>query len=473
MEQYIKPTAERGVINLDSDINSRFYNAKKNVRIQISLIIIIIIITTLFFSILITRNLTQPVKKLIKGIKAVAVGNLNVRIKINSPTEISELASTFNQMAIDIKTSHNNLEKERDKIKSIVTYLTDGVIVVDNKMRLSLINSKAEKILGFKKEEQGEIIGKKVEKIMLKNNQYFYNNLARIVFINSKQSNAKRIPGSSWDVYEIVINQPEEIILKVTTTDIYDAKGKVFGSMRILYDITRERAIDQMKSEFISVAAHQLRTPLSSIKWVIKMVLDGDTGELNKDQQELLSKGYASNERVIKLVNDLLNVSRIEEGKFGFEFKEGNFQEVLDVAINNIEKEVAKNHLKLKLNKSGKLPMVYMDKDRIIIVLQNLLDNAVKYTPEHGKIEINIETISKFLKVTVQDNGVGIPKNDQAKLFSKFFRAANVMRMQTEGSGLGLFIARNIIKRHGGKVTIISQEGKGTKVSFTLPIKNK
>lgn len=202
------------------------------------------------------------------------------------------------------------------------------------------------------------------------------------------------------------------------------------------------------------------------------MIIDGDAGKLNSEQKELLSKGYKSNERIIALVNDLLNVSRIEEGRFGYNFKKENFEEVLNVVLENVESLVKRSNINLSVVKPKKIPKVYMDKERLSLVLQNLVDNAIKYTPEYGKVEIKILILEKLLKVVVKDNGVGIPEEEKAKLFSKFFRASNVMRMQTEGSGLGLFIAKNIIEKHGGRITLQSQEGKGTEIDFTLPLKD-
>ena len=242
--------------------------------------------------------------------------------------------------------------------------------------------------------------------------------------------------------------------------------------MKIFYDTTREKAIDKMKSDFISIAAHQLRTPLSAIKWVIRMILDGDAGKLNKEQQELLDKGYLSNERIIRLVNDLLNVSRIEEGKFGFNFKKEDFLEVLAIAISNIESLATKNHQELIVKKPSKLPKIFLDKERMIMVLQNLLSNAIKYTPEYGKIKVIVKVDKQNLNVKINDQGVGIPAEDQPKLFSKFFRAANVVKLETEGTGLGLFIVKNIIEKHNGQVSLKSEEGKGTEVNFSVPIRD-
>ncbi|MFH1233033.1 MAG: HAMP domain-containing sensor histidine kinase [Patescibacteria group bacterium] len=222
--------------------------------------------------------------------------------------------------------------------------------------------------------------------------------------------------------------------------------------------------------ENIRITAHQLGSSLSVIKWTIRMILDGDAGELTIAQQELLNKSYLSNERVIKNVDDLLNVSRINEGEPRFNFKKTDFQEIVNIAINSIENLVAKNHQECTVEKPEKMPEIYLDKEKMIIVLQNLLSNAIKYTPEYGKIKIIIQVDKQFLCVKINDQGVGIPKKEQPKIFSKFFRATNAIKLETDGSGLGLFIAKNIIEKHNGKISLTSEEGKGTEVSFSIPI---
>jgi len=362
--------------------------------------------------------------------------------------------------------TNKELTEERNKISSLLANFVDPIIVLDRDGRISLINPASEKMLGLDKNMLGEKISNK--------NNFSIDNFKNVIKHEYQvkkilQMEAEKVMTEETD---FKINN-QEVSYKIITAPVTSKENEFLGTMKIFYDLTRENMIDRLKTEFISIAAHQLRTPLSAIKWVIKMILDGDAGKLNKEQKDLLNKGYKSNERVINLVNDLLNVSRIEEGRFGYSFANCNFQDILNIVVENAERMIAKNHLKFSLNKPDKLPTVFLDKDRVTLALQNLLDNAVKYTPEYGKIELNVENLGKELRVSVKDNGMGIPESDQAKLFSKFFRAANVIRSETEGTGLGLFITRNIIERHGGKIKVESHEGKGTTISFNMPIHAK
>lgn len=233
----------------------------------------------------------------------------------------------------------------------------------------------------------------------------------------------------------------------------------------------RLKEIDQMKTEFISVASHQMRTPLSAMKWVLRMILDGDLGSLNSQQKEMLIKGYRTNERMITLINDLLNVSRIEEGRFQYRFVHMSVEEVIDSVFQEMKTLIGKKNIKFEYSKPEvSLPKVNIDPQKIRLVIQNLLDNAIKFTPAGGKIKAEAISEGNNVKFAITDSGVGIPANQHHRIFTKFFRADNVIRMQTDGSGLGLFIVKNIIDNHQGKIWFASTEGKGTTVYFTLPV---
>ncbi|RJO59709.1 hypothetical protein C4546_00580 [Candidatus Parcubacteria bacterium] len=233
----------------------------------------------------------------------------------------------------------------------------------------------------------------------------------------------------------------------------------------------RLKELDQLKTEFISVASHQLRTPLSAIKWSLKMLMDKDLGPLNEEQQELIVKGYQSNERMIDLINDLLNVSRIEEGRFTYLFVEQSIDPILRELIEEQKHVAQEKRISLEYD-PGKipLPIVRVDTQKIHLGLQNIVDNALKYTPFGGKIYVRVKPEKEELIISIQDTGVGIPVNQQPRVFSKFFRGDNVIRMQTEGTGLGLFITHNIIQKHHGRVWFESHEGKGTSFYVALPL---
>jgi len=380
----------------------------------------------------------------------------------------------------EVKIAKKKAEKESSKTLAIISNFVDPVFVVDKNWRVILYNPAAQKI--FKINEN--ILDLKLN--IKDNNFYFdcFKNVANVKF-ECKIIQKKDDDGNLVEEVAVINSQnestiknvfsyglPENIgqVFKVTTSPVWGANKTFYGYMKIFNDLTREKIIDRMKSEFISIAAHQLRTPLSSVKWAIQMVLDGDTGPITAEQKDLLQKGAKSNETVIQLVNDMLNVSRIEEGKFGFNFAKANIYEVIEESLKGEKEQSEKLSQKLVINIPPGLPEMKIDKERIVLALNNLIDNAVKYTPEFGKIDINVEKSDKNITIIIEDSGVGIPKEELNRLFVKFFRASNIVKLQTEGNGLGLFIVKNIIENHGGSIKIESEEGKGTKATVTLPI---
>jgi signal transduction histidine kinase len=226
---------------------------------------------------------------------------------------------------------------------------------------------------------------------------------------------------------------------------------------------------NKMKTEFVSIASHQLRTPLSAMRWIINLL---NNGRIKNQEQtlEYLTLIKENNERMIKLVNDLLDVSRIEMGKIMMFPRQTNLFILGQKIINNFQPFAKANNIALTLEAPETLPNAYADPERISLVLQNLIDNAIKYTKGRGEIKISMESNAKFIKVAVKDTGVGIPELQQKHIFQKFFRSDNIMKHQTIGTGLGLFITSSIIKESKGKIWFESQEGKGTTFYFTLPI---
>ena len=233
---------------------------------------------------------------------------------------------------------------------------------------------------------------------------------------------------------------------------------------------TRLMALDASKSEFVSVAAHQLRTPATGIRWSFNALLDRELGEVNSDQAKVLEDGLKSSIRMIDLINDLLNVARIEEGRFGLRFKKLPFELIMQNTIDRHKKAIDEKGILFFLDVQPGISPLNLDEEKISIALDNLFDNAVKYTPPGGTITVKIKEENNFIHVTITDTGIGIPKNQINKLFVKFFRADNAMRFQTSGSGLGLYVVKNVVESHGGAITITSEENKGTTIIFTIPV---
>jgi len=236
----------------------------------------------------------------------------------------------------------------------------------------------------------------------------------------------------------------------------------------------RDTALSEIKSQFVTVAAHQLRTPLSGMKWTLRLLLDGDIGsDLTEKQREFLQHGYQTTERMIRLVNDFLDISRVEEGRFGFHFKKVRIVDVIKKVVADIRLSAEAQGVSIAFQNTD-VPEdleIIADEERIYTATTNIVDNAIRYNMKDGEATVVIALKDDMLEVRVADTGIGIPAGEQPKIFSRFYRASNAVRRQTEGSGLGLYIVRNIIRRHGGRVWFLSAGGKGTVFYFTLPVK--
>lgn len=234
---------------------------------------------------------------------------------------------------------------------------------------------------------------------------------------------------------------------------------------------TRLEEVDSVKSEFVSVAAHQLRTPLTGIKWSFQALLDGSLGELNFEQQKIADDGLKTTIRLGTLVNDLLDVAKIEEGRYGMIFKHVSITPLVKRAYDAFARTALKKGIKYSLELPDKEPpLLHVDGEKILIVLDNLIDNAIKYTPAGKKVTIKISQDEKHVKIDIIDNGIGVPRDQYHLVSTRFFRASNAMLFQTTGSGLGLYVVRNIVDRHGGTLTIKSTENEGSVFSIALPI---
>lgn len=231
--------------------------------------------------------------------------------------------------------------------------------------------------------------------------------------------------------------------------------------------------LDLEKTEFVSTVAHQLRTPLSAIKWTLDILLQGGSGELNNDQKTLLMKAYESNERIINLIQDMLGVEKAEFKADSFSPVEINLPDVVKNVLPDFRSLVENKSIRIEMQSEKNLPKVMVDPQKIRAVFQNLIENAIKYSKPGGWIKIIMKKENdKNVLISVEDNGIGIPKHEQQNIFKKFFRAQNASKKEPNGTGLGLFIIRSIIERHKGTITFESEENKGTRFDIRIPIVN-
>ncbi len=237
----------------------------------------------------------------------------------------------------------------------------------------------------------------------------------------------------------------------------------------IIRSFERLAEASRMKSEFVSIVSHQLRSPLTNFKWVIELILSGKINPVSEKQLEYLKILKENSDRMRELVSDLLIVSRIEQGKLPPGKEKIFLKDLIEKIIKEMEIFAQAANVKIEFKTKGKLPQILTDPSQLKLVIENLLDNSIRYAKGKGKVGIKLEKKDKNLHFEIKDKGVGIPENDQKYVFQKFFRSANALRHQTEGSGLGLYIAKSIIKKLKGKIGFKSQEDVGSTFWFTLP----
>ncbi|MFC2140248.1 sensor histidine kinase, partial [Candidatus Auribacterota bacterium] len=267
------------------------------------------------------------------------------------------------------------------------------------------------------------------------------------------------------------------------TVRVEDNQGVFRGAVSVLRDITKEKEIDNMKSEFVSSVSHELRTPLVAIKQTISLILGGSTGELTEHQKKFLSIAINNVERLHRLIEDLLDISKIEAGKIELKPTWIDLNELVKECTVSLNTFFMNKNINLVMNTPKELPKVFADSDRMIQVVTNIVGNALKFTPEKGEIKITISNFNdngtkstakeekNFVKVDIKDSGIGIQEKDRKKIFDRFYKSGNPESVSVKGTGLGLPITKKIIEMHGGNIWVESELGKGSNFIFTLPEK--
>ncbi|HUO50003.1 MAG TPA: HAMP domain-containing sensor histidine kinase [Candidatus Paceibacterota bacterium] len=268
-------------------------------------------------------------------------------------------------------------------------------------------------------------------------------------------------------------NQQEQLerIQQLLAEQENSAKLLIRRDLELTRANDRLRALDQMKTDFIAIATHQMRTPLSGIRWTLSMLLKGDLGDLTTEQRTFLMKAYESNDRMISLVEDLLLSDKIESGKLLVSDEIAYVPDLIDNLLTEMLSIAAKRSIKINFSHPAlAYSPVRISSTHLRAVIQNLIENAIKYSKPDGEVTIEITETNAAMRIMVADSGIGIPKDEQNKIFTRFFRAPNALKMETDGSGLGLFIVKSVVEKYQGKVWFESTEGVGTKFYIELPL---
>jgi PAS domain S-box-containing protein len=448
-------------------------------RNTIIFILVLSVVATSFVALIVARRFTAPIMVLTSKTRRIIQGDFSQKIPINSSDEIGTLATAFNTMTSQLAESYSALEQKvagrtqelnlklneianaKAKDDAILSSIGDGLIVTDNVGYILLTNDNAISLLGLSKEG---IVGKKaVEAFELHDESDQVIPVEKRPLYLTLQTGAKSMSGVKYAGTDGVK------FLSVTATPVMQ-DGKLIGAVETVRDVTKEREVDRMKTEFISLASHQLRTPLSAIKWFSEMLMNGDAGDLSAEQKEFQKNISDSTERMIQLVSSLLNISRIESGRIIIDPKPTDLNELVSGIVNDLKGKTEAKKQNLTISVHPELPKINIDPHLIGQVYLNLLTNAIKYSPEGSDISVFVSRKGEDIVSQVTDNGYGIPKAEQGKMFQKFFRAANAVKVETDGTGLGMYLVKAIIESSGGKIWFESEEGKGSTFWFTIPV---
>ena len=347
-------------------------------------------------------------------------------------------------------------------VLSVISHLTDGVVEYTADLKIHLMNPEAEQTLGLKRWEISDrsLADFPESEKFRALKAIFAKELSGEVDFKKKERRQEEI---------LLPFLPEKRIEVTTIPIVNNFQGQSGHNLKILHDVTRERLLDRMKSEFVSVAAHQLRTPLTGIKWALSSLREEEE-RMSGEQRKILFDALLAADRLVELINDLLSVARIEEGRFGFDPQPLSIAFLLEKEYERFKTVAAGKQIEFAVEITKNLPLAKFDEEKLAIVVDNLIENAIKYTEPGGKITLRAGNKNNWIEVSVEDTGIGIPRNQKERMFTKFFRSKNAQLSQTSGTGLGLYVSKNIVEQHGGVLWFESEERKGSKFFFSLPV---
>lgn len=408
-----------------------------------------------FLSMLLARTITGPIQELTVRARKIAAGDFDQQIEIRSGDELGELGLMFNHMASQLQQTLHEISNEKRKAEAVLNYMTDGVLAVDNQKTVLLMNPVAERLLGL---NASEMIDRPLSEI------------ARF---------EEEAPGLSAQI-DLVLADGQELatrlehktsgrVLNLYLAPIKDAPGSPMGTVVVMHDVTEQEQLENMRKEFVANVSHELRTPLTTIKSYIETLADGAV-EDPEVARPFLDTVLSESNRMARLITNLLQLSQIDNQQMKMERKPVNLAALGSDVYARLADRCREKEIELRQDWPSDLPLALGDHDRLEQVFVNLVTNAVDFTPAGGYICTRMRRSGSMIRVEIEDSGVGIPASDLPRIFERFYRVDKTRSRDFGGTGLGLSIARQIVEAHGGSMSIASQVGKGTTVTFTIPI---
>lgn len=436
-----------GAIYLVADIESVYKQVDDITNIFITGTLIAMIITAVL-GILLSRSITKPIIEMKRQAYAMARGNYSRKVKVYGVDEIGELADSFNTLTKRVQEAQAMTEGERRKLSSVLAYMTDGVIATDRRGKVILINTPAEKMLRVKHESAN---GRSIIDVLDIGDTYQFEDLMEV--------------DGSLTMDRSTLDKP--YVLRANFSVIQRETGFNNGVIAVLHDITDQEKVDQERRDFVSNVSHELRTPLTSMHSYLEALSDG-AWEDKEIAPRFLEVTQNETERMIRLVNDLLKLSRMDGGREQLEKSFVNFTDFFNHIIDRFEM-MKKETIMFKRHIPREPVIIEIDEDKVMQVLDNIISNANKYSPDGGRISFYLKKFEDEIEVSIADEGLGVPDEDLANVFDRFFRVDKARSREMGGTGLGLAIAREVIEAHGGRIWAERNKTKGTIIKFTLP----
>ena len=422
----------------------------EKIKKTIILALLLVFILSLFFSLITLFIVSKPIKELTEIAKNIAKGDFSKKPLRYSGDEIGVLSKTLTYMADEIKNKIDIIKQETAKLNTVLSSMSEGIMVVNEKGNIVLMNPSLQKIflvdIDPKDKIPIEVIkNHKVQEVVDK-------------IIKEKQK---------FTTTEVFIDYPVDKILKINAVPIIK-NDLIEGAVLVFHDITELNRLENIRKDFIANVSHELRTPISNIKGYAETLLEGAM-EDKENAKEFINIIYQESNRMANLIEDLLDLSKIESGKIKMNFSKIEIEPIIKRSISVLENSIKNKKLSVNINIQNGLPKIIADDIRLTQVFLNLLDNAIKYTDEGGKINIEVFKTDGFVQVNITDTGIGIPEKDLSRIFERFYRVDKARSRELGGTGLGLSIVKHIILAHNGKIWAKSKLGFGSTFSFTIP----
>ena len=405
----------------------------------------------------------KPLGILIKSTRDFSDGKLNLRTDIRSGDEFEDVGNSFNLMADKLSKTIQTLESDRaiaisekNKFNEILSSIIDGIIALDSNKNVIFLNKASEELINYR---EAEVRGKPIDQIIH-------------LFSGTDEILPKTYCMTSFNqTAKLIGKEGKQTKVNLTTSQVGGTVQTNMSCILTLHDLSNEEELEQMKLDFVSMASHELKTPLTNIVGYLSVFLNENKNSVSKESFDLLNKAFTAAQQLQTLIANLLNVNKIEREQLSVSPEPVDYFVILSKTVEDLRSQANQKGIVLVLiPPTQNLPKVLADPLRLGEVITNLLSNAINYTSPGGKVEIATEVFPTELKTAISDTGVGIPQEALPHLFSKFFRVSNQLQKTSKGTGLGLYIAKSIIEKLHGKIWVESEVGKGSKFSFTLPL---